>query len=410
MSFHQAGAMRWSNSLPLCLALWIGLLAGCSGGGDPAFSSETNPVGGSDSGSTFPEANHTVFALVSDGNGGVYAGGQFTRVGQLPRQMLVHVTADGAVDPSWDPAADGPVTALVLENRTLYIGGSFFSVNGAERWRLAAVDHLTGALTPWNPKLGTANLVNALASSGGVIYAGGVFELVNAVVVPGTGLRGEARRNLAAIDATTGLATPWNPNVLEGEVKALAISGSVAYVGGSFEQVGLVGQEAVRFNLAGFDVGSGLATPWNPSVRGIAGDVVFALQVSDGVVYAGGRFDGIGGQARENLAAVDRATGLGTSMNLPANDTVLSLFDDGRRLYVAGLFTTIGGQPRARLAAIDKATGLLTPWRPEANGPVHAIVVSGGKVFVGGEFTTINGQPRSRLAVLDPDTGQLMGE
>jgi hypothetical protein len=410
MSFHQAGAMRWSNSLPVCLGLWIGLLAGCSGGGDPAFSSETNPVGGSASGSTFPEANNTVFALVSDGNGGVYAGGQFTRVGQLPRQTLAHVTVDGAVDPSWDPAADGPVTALVLENQALYIGGSFFSVNGAERWRLAAVDHLTGELTPWNPKLGTANLVNGLASSGGVIYVGGVFELVNAVVVPGTGLRGEARRNLAAVDATTGLATPWNPNVFEGEVKALAISGSVAYVGGSFEQVGLVGQEAVRFNLAGFDVASGLATPWNPSVRGIPGDVVFALQVSDGVVYAGGRFNGIGGQARENLAAVDRAAGLATSVDLPANDTVLSLFDDGRRLYVAGLFTTIGGQPRARLAAIDKATGLLTPWSPEANGPVHAIVVSGGRVFVGGEFTTINGRPRSRLAVLDPDTGQLVGE
>jgi hypothetical protein len=302
------------------------------------------------------------------------------------------------------------VTALVLENQALYIGGSFFSVNGVERWRLAAVDRLSGELTAWNPKLGTANMVNALASSGGVIYVGGVFELVNAAVVPGTGLRGEPRRNLAAVDATTGLATPWNPNIFDGEIKALVVGGSVVYAGGSFDQVGLMGQEAVRFNLAAFDVGSGMATTWNPSVRGVAGDVVFALRVSEGVVYAGGRFDGIGGQTRENLAAVDRAASLATSMNLPANDTVLSLFDDGRRLYVVGMFTTIGGQPRARLAAIDKATGLLTPWSPEANGPVHAIVVSGGRVFVGGEFTTINGKPRNRLAVLDPESGQLVGE
>src|SRR5262245_31183630 len=138
MPLHQAGAMRWSSSLAVCLAIWIGLLAGCSGGDDSAFSSETNPVGGSASASSFPEANDTVVRLVSDGGGCVDVGGRFTRVGQLPRQTLAHVTADGAVDPSWDPAADGPVTALVLENQALYIGGSFFSVNGVERWRLAA--------------------------------------------------------------------------------------------------------------------------------------------------------------------------------------------------------------------------------------------------------------------------------
>jgi trimeric autotransporter adhesin len=388
------------------LALWIGLLAGCGGGGDPAFSSvgETTAMG------SFPDANDTVFALVADGTGGVYAGGRFTRVGQLPRQTLVHIMADGTVDPLWTPTADGPVTALLLDNQTLYLGGNFLSVNGVERWRLAAVDPVTSELTSWNPKLGTANLVNALASSGAVVYVGGVFELVNAVVVPGTGLRGEGRRNLAAVDAVSGAATPWNPNILEGEVKALAIGGSLLYAGGSFEQVGLVGQETVRFSLAAFDVASGLAAPWNPSIRGLNGDVVYALQVSDGLVYVGGRFDEVGGQARENLAAVDQTTGLAASWHLPANDTVWTLFDDGRRLYIGGLFTAIGGQARGRLAAIDKTTGLLTTWNPNANGPVRTIVASGGKIYVGGDFTMIDGRPRNSLAVLDPETGELVGE
>jgi hypothetical protein len=318
--------------------------------------------------------------------------------------------ANGTVDASWAPAADGPVTALLLQNQTLYIGGNFFSVNGVERWRLGAVDRATAELAAWNPKVGTANLVNVLASSGPVVYVGGVFELVNALIVPGSGLGGEARRNLAAVDATTGVATPWNPNIFEGEVKALAVSGSVVYVGGSFEQVGLVGQEAIRFNAAAFDESSGLVTPWNPSVRGVNGDVVSALHVSDAVIYVGGRFDEVGGQRRQNLAAVDRVSGVATSWQLPTNDTVLTFHDDGRRLYVGGLFTTIGGQARGRLAAIDTTTGLLTSWAPDANGPVRTIAVSGGKVFVGGDFTTMNGQPRSRLAVLDPETGVLVGD
>jgi hypothetical protein len=268
---------------------------------------------------------------------------------------------------------------------------------------------MTGGLTPWNPKLGAAQLVNALASSGSVVYVGGVFDLVNAVV-SGAGLSGEARRNLAAVDAMTGLATPWNPNVFEGEVKALAVAGSVVYAGGSFEQVGLVGQAAVRFDLAAFDAASAVVTPWHPAVRGVNGDVVAALQLSDGLVYVGGRFDEVGGQPRENLAAVDQAADLTTNWNLAANDTVFTFFDEGRRLYLGGLFTAIGGQARGRLAAVDKTTGVLTPWNPDANGPVRTIVVSGDKVFVGGEFTTINGRPQNHLAVLDAETGQLVGD
>ena len=409
MPLDQTRPMRTSNVLLICLVLCIGPLGGCSGGGDPAFSAGTKAAGNTGEPS-FPPVNDTVFTMLADGNGGVYIGGQFSRVGQLSRPALAHILVDGTVDPSWGPSADGPVTALALENQMLYIGGSFFSVNGVERWRLAAVDRSTGDLTAWNPKLGSANLVNTLISSGGLIYVGGVFDLVNATVEPGTGLRGEARRNLAAVDAVTGLAAPWNPNVFEGEVKALAVSDSVAYVGGSFEQVGLIGQEAIRLDLAAFDVVSGLATPWNPSVRGVAGDAVSALQLSDGSIYVGGRFDQIGGQPRQNLAALDRVTGTAAAWNLPANDAVLTLFDDGRRLYVGGLFTTIGGQSRGRIAAVDKTTGLLAPWNPEANGPVRSIAVSGGKVFVAGEFTAINGQARSRLAVLDPETGRLVGE
>jgi outer membrane protein assembly factor BamB len=74
------------------------------------------------------------------------------------------------------------------------------------------------------------------------------------------------------------------------------------------------------------------------------------------------------------------------------------------------LFTTIGGEPRNRLAAIDKATGELTAWNPNADGLVRSIVVSDGKVFVGGEFTRIGGRSRAMFAVIDPETGQLVGE
>jgi hypothetical protein len=82
----------------------------------------------------------------------------------------------------------------------------------------------------------------------------------------------------------------------------------------------------------------------------------------------------------------------------------------GGVLYIGGLFTAIGGQAWGRLAAIDKTTGLLTTGNPNANGPVRTIVASGGKNYVGGDFTMIDGRPRNSLAVLDPETGEPVGE
>jgi hypothetical protein len=118
------------------------------------------------------------------------------------------------------------------------------------------------------------------------------------------------------------------------------------------------------------------------SARGLIGDVVSTLAVSGGVLYVGGRFDEVGGQRRENLAAVDRTAGLATSWQLPANDAVMTLFDDGRgcMLAVCSRRSEEGGD---RAWPLDKATGLLTRWSPDANAPVRTIVVSGGRVFVG---------------------------
>jgi hypothetical protein len=63
--------------------------------------------------------------------------------------------------------------------------------------------------------------VHTLAVSGTTVYAGGSFSSIG----------GQSRANLAALDATTGAATPWNPTV-GGTVTTLAVSGTTVYVGG----------------------------------------------------------------------------------------------------------------------------------------------------------------------------------
>ena len=59
--------------------------------------------------------------------------------------------------------------------------------------------------------------------SGSMVYAGGLF----------TSIGGQSRRHVAALDATTGLVTTWDPGA-DDNVWTLAVSGSTVYVSGDF--------------------------------------------------------------------------------------------------------------------------------------------------------------------------------
>src|SRR3954453_16467902 len=67
-----------------------------------------------------------VLAVLGDGTGGLWIGGDFTALGGTPRPYLAHVLAGGSVDAAM-PAPNGAVRALALSpsGSTLYIGGDF---------------------------------------------------------------------------------------------------------------------------------------------------------------------------------------------------------------------------------------------------------------------------------------------
>ena len=107
----------------------------------------------------------------------------------------------------------------------MYVGGIFSTIGGQSRNRIAAVDASTGLATSWDPS--ASNRVSALAVSGATVYAGGSFQIMAAV----------ARSRLAAIDLTTGVVTAWSP-VASHAVEAMAIYGPTVYLGGDFVTLG----------------------------------------------------------------------------------------------------------------------------------------------------------------------------
>jgi len=287
--------------------------------------------------------------------------------------------------------ANGPVHSIVYDTGTIYIGGNFTQVGPAngpsiERNHIAAIDATTGAATAWNPN--ADGDVTALAVDGGTVYAGGKF----------TSIGGLAGNHIAALDAATGAATAWNPNADGSTVNALAVSGGVVYAGGDFRNIG--GQH--RNFVAALATATGSVTAWNPS----ANSTVYALALSGSTVYAGGAFFFIGGATRHCLAALNATTGAATAWNPNVSGSVFSIVPSGGTVYIAGPFGSVAFQNRPRIAAVDAVTGAPTDWNPPApDNNLDVVAVSDGIVYVGGSFTYIGDQSHSGIATLDAESG-----
>ncbi|HEV7861109.1 MAG TPA: hypothetical protein VGR20_00355 [Acidimicrobiia bacterium] len=363
---------------------------------------------------SFPTVNGPVYAAVSDGAGGWYIGGEFTRVGDKSRQNAARVLADGTVG-GWNPNTDLAVRSIALAKgpgaNLAWIGGDFTAVNRASTpvaaRGLAATNLYSGAAV-WGLPGGGGGSVLALTLSGdgARLLAGGDF----------TSLGGMVRSRFAALDPLTGAVDAlYNPGA-DGAVRALATApdGRV-FVGGDFAH--LAG--TTQAHLGALSPG-GVADPdWVADADGRVG--ALALSGDGARLYVGGDFANAGGVARKRLAAlstagagaVDAAWDPGATGPLDGGEVrAVALSADGTRLYAGGGedndSPAMSGAPRRFLVALDAATGIVDPaFDPRPAAATAALAVSSGPVYAGGQFTSLNGLPRANLAALDAATGAL---
>lgn len=121
------------------------------------------------------------------------------------------------------------------------------------------------------------------------------------------------------------------------------------------------------------------------------------------VIYIGGRFNDLGGNARPGLAAIDAITGNLLPWNPVVNNgTVTAIAKSGDTIFIGGTFTQINGQTRNRIAALSASSSLLfssfTNGTSAAGDTVMSLLRLGNKLYVGGKFTSIASTARTNLA------------
>jgi uncharacterized delta-60 repeat protein len=347
-----------------------------------------------------PKADHGVQAIAVQPDGKILLGGLFTTLspnGGAPvvRNRIARVNPDGTLDPTFNPDADDLVYAIVLQaDGKILAGGAFTAIGGQPRNFFARLDAITGLADSFNPDVQTiGGLVLAIAvQADGKILAGGWF----------TSIGGQPHNNIARLDATTGLADLFDPNA-DNRVLSIVVQGDgKILVGGSFFHIG--GQS--RKSMARLDATTGLADSFDPVT--MDNDVRSIVFQSDGKILAGGAFSSARGKARNCIARFETDGRLDQTLDFTATGTyiIATVVQRDGKILIGGAFTSVLGAPRNNIARLNADGTLDIAFNPNADGDVRSITLQAdGRILVGGTFTNIGGQSRNRIARLDPTTG-----
>ncbi|MBL9187832.1 MAG: hypothetical protein JNK23_10160 [Opitutaceae bacterium] len=374
-----------------------------------------------------PDVDGVVFTVVTQPDGKLIIGGQFSTVGGVARSNVARLNADGSVDAAFNPSPNGPVRAiLLLPDNRLVLGGDFTALQpGATgavttRNRIARVQ-ANGALdAAFNPNLGGAlqPQVHALAlQAGGQIVAGGTFTTAQ----PAGLAAAVERKYLARFNADGSLDNTFDP-APNGFVLALLphVDGKLV-IGGGFTSLWPAGDTAAttRNRIARLNPNGKIDADFNPDANN--GVTTLAVQ-RDGKILLGGFFttlQPVGDTAPANRVRFARLNVDGTldSEFYPRVEGAVAsvaLQGDGR-ILVGGSFNSVWGRgsveaSRSHLARFAADGSLDETFAPVINAAVNAVVaLPDGRVVIGGNFTralprgATTSVVRNRLARLNGD-------
>jgi hypothetical protein len=208
----------------------------------------------------------------------------------------------------------------------------------------------------------------------------------------------------------------WTPNVMNGTVRAIAVVGNRAYVGGTFTTVRDPGSATniPRAYLFAFDRSTHkVVAGFAPKLNGVVETIAPAPDGSS--IIVGGRFTTLQGVAQRSIAMINATGARVPSFTAQTTGYVRKVLVRGNRLIAGGRFSKAHGGARSNLAAFNATTGALDPLnlpivegRTKADGTVTVASVfemdataDGSRLVVIGNFRRVGGQQRMQIAQID---------
>ena len=322
-------------------------------------------------------AGDVVFDMTVLDSGRVIVGGRFTSVGSF--RAPTSARSCPAERPI--PTSHRRRTARSTRSQPRWTGpgsssgGTFTQVNGQPRRNLAAIDTTTGALiSGWQADTdGTNAKVASLAVSGDRLYVGGKY----------TGIDGAAKQKLAAVDVTSGDLLDWGP-WLNGGVNEVRVSpdGDTVWIGGEFTRI----RGVERPYFGGIDAATGQPTAFN-GLSNHARIITLAISPDGEWLFVGNNWNRIiAYHLTVSTKPVWQNHGSG-------NVQAFAMSDD--YLYLGGHFQGFDdGTERMSLAAVNRFTGAMTAWDPKAtffHKGTWTLAIDDGQLLAGGGFISLNG-------------------
>ncbi len=285
------------------------------------------------------------------------------------------------MDPGFNPDIQGGVVyaVAVQPDGKIVLAGSFTSVGGTTRNRVARLDASGGLDTGFNPNVnGTVNAI-ALQADGKIIL-GGAF----------TSIGFSTFNRIGRLNADGSRDTAFNPNI-NGNVLALAVQADGRIlVGGDYSSVGGTPRSHLSRLLGDGTLDTDFAPGANDRVRG------FALQ-PDGRMLVAGNFDVMAGVARVSLARLN-ASGSADPDYHPdvlAGFGAMALQADGK-LLITGNIYDVGGVLTSDFVRLN-ADGTRDPAFAPSSALIDPIFGNGvsalpdGKSVFTGQFRALGG-------------------
>ncbi len=338
--------------------------------------------------------NGNCYALTSDKNGTIYAGGEFTHaITSFGDTKQVNYVArwNGS---EWLPLGkglDGPVRALAMDNnnRYLYVCGDFknaFQSNG--------LSISTPYVARWDKVTGNWLSVGSGLDGGSM---GLLFDENNNLFVTGafTKAGGNQANNIAKWDGST-----WSSLGLglsgKGEVLAMDSEG-LLYAGGWFANAGGLSMN----RIASWD-----GTIWRDLDGGISGGMQVILDLapdSDDNLYVGGFFSKAGTVSSRNIAMWDGVQWQALGEGLGGGFVLALATDAEDHLYVGGSFDLPVGGAAGSLPYIAYWNGNWNTLGDGIDSNCYALhLAADGRLYAGGAFRVAGNVEARYIAMWTP--------